>query len=175
VKQKSRQKSDFDITPRKFLDPLEAGGSYAVGNLCDMQPENNSTSVEDLIGSLSRSSQREDHLSLASSGCEKEEDVVDKEIVDILALFLHAENHSGIVRKSILITEGSLIDLRKRVEQLWELEHLGLKELIPRYSNLIKNRPLENWTESERRSNDRGSGDRLYGRPIARLIPIVQD
>ncbi len=53
-------------------------------------------------------------------------------------------------KETVLFNDESYLDLGKRVEQLWELEHLGLKELVPRFSNSIKANPFESWTDAER-------------------------
>ena len=42
------------------------------------------------------------------------------------------------------------IDLVRMVEQLWEIEHLNLREQAPKFSNIIKSKPFENWTEGQK-------------------------
>ena len=58
-------------------------------------------------------------------------------------------------RETVLFNDDPNIDLGKRVEQLWQIEHLGLKELVPRFSNSIKENPMSQWTEAERISDEK--------------------
>ena len=82
------------------------------------------------------------------------ENITEKNLNDTLLTYLRMKG-PHYSKETVLFNDESYIDLGKRVQQLWELEHLGLKELIPRFSNSIKENPMSRWTEAERASDDK--------------------
>jgi len=81
-------------------------------------------------------------------------EVTDKNLNDSLLSYLRMKG-PHYTKETVLFNDDSYIDLGKRVEQLWELDHLGIKELIPRFSNSIKENPREKWSEKEKLSDDK--------------------
>ena len=69
------------------------------------------------------------------------ENITEKNLNDTLLTYLRMKG-PHYSKETVLFNDESYIDLGKRVQQLWELEHLGLKELIPRFSNSIKENPM---------------------------------
>ena len=81
-------------------------------------------------------------------------DATGKNLDDSLLSYLRMKG-PHYAKETVLFNDESYIDLGKRVEQLWELDHLGIKELMPRFSNSIKENPREKWSDREKMSDDK--------------------